>query len=73
MCDIYFDLANADIKVLVYVMTRETNKYELGDVPIVGYEMYSAGCTNGASIEYVNASLNVTSEGPTVCTVYFRW
>ena len=72
VCNFYFKQANADIKVLVYVMNRNTQKYELGSVPVVGYEMYSAGCTNSASIEYINSALKVTSDGPTVCTVYFR-
>lgn len=72
VCNFYFKQANADIKVLVYVMDRNTQKYELGSVPVVGYEMYSAGCTNSASIEYINSALKVTSDGPTVCTVYFR-
>ena len=72
VCDVYFDMTTSDISVLVYVMNRNTSKYELGKVPMVGYNLYSAGCTNGASIEYINGSLEVTSEGPTVCTVYFR-
>lgn len=72
ICNFYYDQANADIKVLVYVMNRETQKYELGSVPVVGYDMYSAGCTNSASIEYKNSELIITSDGPTVCTVYFR-
>lgn len=71
-CDIYFNLATADINVQVYVMNRETNKYELSSVPTVGYELYNAGCTNGGSINYKNGILNVDSDGPTVCTVYFR-
>ena len=53
-------------------MNRETQKYELGSVPVAGYDMYSAGCTNSASIEYRNSELIVTSDGPTVCSVYFR-
>jgi len=72
-CNFYYDQAAADIKVLVYVMNRETQKYELGSVPVAGYDMYSAGCTNSASIEYRNSELIVTSDGPTVCSVYFRW
>jgi len=73
VCNFYFKQINSDIKVLVYVLNRETQKYELGDIPIIGYEMFSSGCTNGAAIEYKNNSqLEVTSEGPTVCTVYFR-
>ena len=72
VCNVYFDLADADIKVLVYVMDRTTQKYELSSVPTVGYDLYNAGCTGGASIEYKNGSLTVTSDGPTVCTVYFR-
>lgn len=70
-CSVYFDMVNADIEVLVYVMNRETQKYELGKVPVAGYKMNNAGCTNGASIEYINSSLVVNTEGPTVCTVYF--
>lgn len=72
VCNFYFNQASADIKVLVYVMNRSTQKYELGSIPSAGYEMYSAGCTNSASIEYLNSSLKVTTDGPTVCTVYFR-
>lgn len=73
VCNFYYNQVNSDIKVLVYVLNRYTEKYELGDIPVVGYEMFSAGCTNGAAIEYKNNSqLEVTSEGPTVCTVYFR-
>lgn len=72
VCNFYFKQAIADIKVLVYVMNRSTQKYELGSIPVVGYEMFSAGCTNSASIEYVNSALKVTSDGATVCTVYFR-
>lgn len=72
VCNFYYKQANSDIKVLVYVMNRSTQKYELGSVPVVGYEMYNAGCTNNASIEYENSLLKVTSTGPTVCTVYFR-
>ena len=71
-CNFYYDQATADIKVLIYVMNRETQKYELGSVPAAGYDMYSAGCTNSASIEYKNLELIVTSDGPTVCSVYFR-
>lgn len=71
-CDFYYDITEADVKVLVYVLNRETEKYELGNVPVVGYNMHSAGCTNSGSIEYKNSELIVTSEGPTVCTVYFR-
>jgi len=56
----------------VYVMNRETQKYELGDVPISGYTLNNRGCTNGASIEYKNSRLIVNAEGPTICTVYFR-
>lgn len=72
VCNFYYKGVNADVKVLVYVMNRETQKYELGNIPVVGYDMYSAGCTNNASIEYVNSTLKVTSDGATVCTVYFR-
>jgi len=72
VCDVYFDIVNADIKVLVYVLNKETQKYELGNVPGVGYKMSNPECTNGASIEYIDSKLKVTSEGPTVCTVYFR-
>lgn len=72
VCNFYFDLANPDIQVLVYVMNRSTEKYELGSVPAVGYSMYSSGCTNSASIEYKNSQLLITSDGPTTCTVYFR-
>lgn len=72
VCNFYYNSTNADVKVLVYVMNRELQKYELGNIPIVGYSMYSSGCTNGASIEYVNSELKVTSDRPTVCTVYFR-
>lgn len=71
-CHVYFDMALDDIKVNVYVMDRETNLYELGKVPVSGYEMYNAGCTNNADIIYRNGTLKVTSDGPTVCTVYFR-
>lgn len=71
-CYVYFDMANADIKVNVYVMNRITGKYVLGSVPVAGYEFYNSGCTNGASIEYINSALRVTAEGPTICTVYFR-
>lgn len=72
VCNFYYNNVNTDAKVLIYVMNRETQKYELGSVPVVGYDMYSAGCTNGASIEYINSALKVISDGPTVCTVYFR-
>lgn len=72
VCNFYYKFINNDVRVLVYVMNRETQKYELGSVPVVGYTLYSAGCTNGASIEYKNALLKVISDGPTVCTVYFR-
>ena len=72
VCDIYYDQANADIKVLVYVMDRQNNKFQLSDVPTIGYEMFNPSCTNGAYIEYRNGLLEVASEGPTVCTVYFR-
>lgn len=72
VCNFYYDQATADIKVLVYVMNRETQKYELGSVPVVGYEMYNAGCTNGGEIKYQNSSLIVSNDGPTICTVYFR-
>ena len=72
ICNVYFDIASSDIKVLVYVMNRETQKYELSSVPAFGYDLYNSGCTNGASIEYINSSLKVTSDGPTICTVYFR-
>ena len=71
-CDVYFDLTSADIEIKVYVWNRETNKFELGSVPVAGYEIYNAGCTNGASITYEDGSLDISSEGPTVCTVYFR-
>lgn len=72
VCNFYYNGTSADVKVLVYVMNRETQKYELGNIPVVGYSMYSSGCTNNASIEYINSGLKVTSDGPTVCTVYFR-
>ena len=72
VCNIYFDLATADINVQVYVMNRETNKYEISRVPLVGYQLYNAGCTNGATIDYKNGILTVNSDSPTVCTVYFR-
>lgn len=71
-CNVYYDMTNTDIRVSVYVLDRTTNKYELSNVPVSGYELYSAGCTNGASIEYVNSALKVISDAPTVCTVYFR-
>jgi len=71
-CNIYFDMINADIKLNVYVMNRESQKYEKGNIPTVGYTLYNAACTNGAIVEYINNNLKVTSEGPTVCTVYFR-
>lgn len=71
-CYVYFDMANADIRVNIFVMNKSTGKYELGSVPVAGYELYNAGCTNGAEITYANSSLKVTSEGPTICTVYFR-
>jgi len=70
-CYVYFDMTLEDIKVNVYVMNKSTGKYELSDVPVSGYELYSAGCTNGASIEYVNGALRVMAESPTVCDVYF--
>ena len=65
-------MVTADINVQVYVMNRENNKYEISSVPIVGYQLYNAGCTNGASIDYKNGILTVNSDSPTVCTVYFR-
>ncbi len=71
-CHIYYDIVNPDIYVKVYVMNRETGKYELGNVPMGDYEFYNAGCTNGAQIEFNNGALKVISEGPTTCTVYFR-
>jgi len=70
-CHVYFDMLESDIKILVYVMNRETKLYELSSVPTSGYTLSSASCTNGASIEYKNSSLEVNAEGPTVCTVYF--
>lgn len=72
VCNIYYDLVTADVKVQVFVMNKTTNKYELGSIPVAGYQLYSASCTNGASIQYRSGLLNVSSEGPTVCTVYFR-
>ncbi len=71
-CFAYFDLINKDIIVNVYVMDKTTNKYALGNVPVVGYKLLSKECTNGASIDYVNGAIKVTSNVPTVCTVYFR-
>jgi len=72
VCNVYFDMTYTDIKVDVYVMNRETNKYELSDIPLAGYEFYNAGCTNGATIEYVNGILRVNADSPTICTVYFN-
>lgn len=72
ICHIYYDMVNADIKVNVYVMNRESGKFELSRVPTVGYSLYNAGCTNGAEILYENGTLKVRSDSPTVCTVYFR-
>ncbi|MBE6156994.1 MAG: hypothetical protein E7161_04565 [Firmicutes bacterium] len=71
-CNVYFDMASVDIKVNVYVMNRTLSVFELSSIPAAGYELYHKECTNGASIEYTNGSLNVAAEGPTVCTVYFR-
>lgn len=71
-CNVYFDMINSDIKINVYVMNKSTGKYEHNSIPTFGYEMNNAGCTNGASIDYINGNLRVSSEGPTVCTVYFR-
>ncbi len=72
VCNLYYDMAFSDIQVNVYVMNKDTLKYELSKAPLGGYEMYDAGCTNGADIEYLNGVFKVQSEGPTVCTVYFR-
>lgn len=71
-CNVYFDMTNTDIKVNVFVMDRETNKYVLSDVPKAGYEFYNAGCTNGATLEYINGILKVNTEQPTICDVYFN-
>lgn len=71
-CSVYFNMVNSDIKVLVYVMNKETGQYELSNIPIAGYNMYNAGCTNGGAIEYINGKFDVYSDGPTVCSVYFR-
>lgn len=71
-CSIYYDLATSDINILVYVENKETKKYELSKVPPNGYEYYNGGCTNGASIEYKNNNLEISSKNPTVCEVYFR-
>ena len=70
-CYVYFDLANSDIRVNVYIMDKRTGKSKLGNIPVVGYSLFQASCTNGAEIAYTNGSLKVTSQGPTVCTVYF--
>lgn len=72
-CDFYFDQATADIEVLVYVLNRETNQYELGSVPVVGYTMLdNSKCTNGGTVAYVNSKLVVNATNiPTVCEVYF--
>ena len=73
VCDVYFDLRKRDVQLEIYVMNRETGKWEVGKVPKVGYEIYNAGCNpNNASIEYKNGKLEIESDGPTVCTVYFR-
>ena len=73
VCDIYFDLRKRDVQLEIYVMNRETGKWEVGKVPKVGYEIYNAGCNpNNASIEYKDGKLEIEAEGPTVCTVYFR-
>lgn len=72
VCNFYYNQTDADIKVLVYVMDRETQKWKLGNIPPAGYSLYSSGCTNSASIEYNNSELKVISDGQTVCTVYFR-
>ena len=71
VCDFYFNQTDSDIKVLVYVLDRTTGKYELGDIPVTGYGIVESGCTNSATISYVNSKLEVTSDGPTVCEVYF--
>lgn len=71
-CDFYYDITEPDVKVLIYVMNRETNVWELSSIPASGYTVYSAGCTNNASIEFVNSKIEVTTEGPTVCKVYYR-
>lgn len=71
-CYAYYDIVNADIIVNVYVMNKTTNKFEIGTVPVVGYEILSKACTNGATIDYQNGFLKVTTIEPTVCTVYFR-
>ncbi len=71
-CHIYYYMTTNDIKVNVYVMNKNTGRYELSPAPIYGYTFYTGSCTNGASINYRNGNLKVISDQPTVCTVYFK-
>lgn len=73
LCKANLNGTDSDIIIDVYVMNRKTQSWDkYGKVPTAGYELYNAGCSNGANIEYVNGKLKIATENSTTCTVYFR-
>lgn len=71
-CYIYFDAIQADIVLDIYTWNDSSQKWEIGSIPKGNPKTYSQGCTNGATIDRNSTGFTIKSEGPTICTVYYR-